>query len=221
VALVDHGGEKNMHWMESYIGHVFEVEDSETARFITTIVVEHDTFIAIGESLPSRGDADHLDKLDGAVHDLFDGEWQGKQLTRRSFTPLGFAKGQLPRDVWASMYAFYHNNRNNRIVEDFSFDILVNWWRSESYLVTMPPTLRVYWQSRLKDLVEAWTGVKLELTDIYGVRRYEDGARLLMHVDRINTHAASMIVNVAQLGVKRPWPVQIYDHADRLVSYNS
>ena len=33
-------------------------------------------------------------------------------------------------------------------------------------------------------LVELWTGATLENTDIYGMRRYEHGARLLTHVDR-------------------------------------
>ena len=37
--------------------------------------------------------------------------------------------------------------------------------------------------ARLKDLVEEWSGVTLELTDIYGMREYKDGARLLTHVD--------------------------------------
>ena len=58
--------------------------------------------------------------------------------------------------------------------------------------------------------------MELELTDIYGMRRYEDGARLLSHVDREATHAASLIINVAQGDVREPWHVEIYDHADRL-----
>jgi hypothetical protein len=63
--------------------------------------------------------------------------------------------------------------------------------------------------------VEAWTGVELELTDIYGMRRYEEGARLLTHVDRVNTHAASLIVNIAQGDIRQPWMVEIYDFAGR------
>lgn len=59
-------------------------------------------------------------------------------------------------------------------------------------------------------------GVPLELTDIYGMRRYEDGARLLTHVDREATHACSLIVNVAQHAIREPWNIEVYDHADRL-----
>lgn len=73
-----------------------------------------------------------------------------------------------------------------------------------------------YWQARLQTLVEAWSGVELELTDIYGMRRYEDGARLLSHVDRQSTHATSLIINVAQGSMREPWAVEIYDFADRL-----
>ncbi len=72
-----------------------------------------------------------------------------------------------------------------------------------------------YWQSRLKILVEAWSGEQLELTDIYGMRRYEDGARLLTHVDREATHAASLIINIAQGAVRKPWKIEIYDFAGR------
>jgi hypothetical protein len=68
----------------------------------------------------------------------------------------------------------------------------------------------------LKPLVEEWVGVPLELTDIYGMRRYEDGARLLTHVDREATHATSLIVNVAQGGIREPWKIEIYDFAHRL-----
>ena len=56
----------------------------------------------------------------------------------------------------------------------------------------------------------------MELTDIYGMRRYEEGARLLTHVDRQSTHAASLIINVAQGSMKDPWALEIYDFADRL-----
>lgn len=66
-------------------------------------------------------------------------------------------------------------------------------------------------------LVQAWIGgVELELTDIYGMRRYEDGARLLTHVDRQPTHATSLIINVAQGDIREPWAIEVYDFADRL-----
>ena len=66
------------------------------------------------------------------------------------------------------------------------------------------------------DVVQEWAGVDIEQTDLYGMRQYTRGARLLTHVDRINTHAVSLIVNIAQGNVTQPWTVEVYDHADRL-----
>ena len=65
-------------------------------------------------------------------------------------------------------------------------------------------------------LTEAWAGCELETTDMYGMREYTKGARLLTHVDRESTHAASMIVNIAQENVTKPWTIEVLDHADRL-----
>ena len=56
----------------------------------------------------------------------------------------------------------------------------------------------------------------IEQTDMYGLRQYEAGARLLTHVDRERTHAVSLIVNVAQGNLTEPWPVEVHDHQDRL-----
>jgi hypothetical protein len=80
----------------------------------------------------------------------------------------------------------------------------------------MGPELRYYWQNRLKELVEQWSGIELEVTDMYGLRQYEDGARLLTHVDRQETHAASLIINIEQHSMREPWPVEIFDFANRL-----
>jgi hypothetical protein len=93
----------------------------------------------------------------------------------------------------------------------------VNWWVNFSYMIVAPWQLKGRWQDQLKPLVEEWIGgVALDNTDIYGMREYTDGARLLSHVDRVETHAASLIINIQQMGMREPWPVEIYDHAGRL-----
>lgn len=76
--------------------------------------------------------------------------------------------------------------------------------------------LKFIWQDRLKSVVQDWVGVEIEQTDLYGIRQYEAGARLLTHVDRITTHAVSLIVNIAQGNLTAPWTVEVYDHASRL-----
>lgn len=75
--------------------------------------------------------------------------------------------------------------------------------------IQIPWHLKKRWQKRLKELTEAWVGVELDITDMYGMREYTQGARLLTHVDRVSTHAASMIVNIAQENVTKPWTVEV------------
>jgi hypothetical protein len=68
----------------------------------------------------------------------------------------------------------------------------------------------------LQGLIEDWIGEPVEPTSLYGMRRYQEGARLLTHVDREHTHAASLIINIAQGGIREPWKIEVYDHAYRL-----
>ena len=50
-------------------------------------------------------------------------------------------------------------------------------------------------------------------TSVYGIRRYKAGSWLATHLDRIDTHVISVIINVAQAGVKAGgWPLVIADH---------
>eukprot|EP01036_Dinobryon_divergens_P037626 gene37626-49268_t len=151
------------------------------------------------------------------VKHLFQSEFIRSRRVKRTFTEFGFNKGRLPDDVWGSMQTYYYNNRFNYVREEYS-DVSINWYEVPPLFLGMPWGLKGYWQDRLRVMVEAWIGgeVELENTDIYGIRRYENGARLLTHTDRESTHAVSMIVNIAQFGIRKPWMVEIYDHADRL-----
>jgi prolyl 4-hydroxylase len=64
----------------------------------------------------------------------------------------------------------------------------------------------------VKDVLEGWAGTPIEHTQSYGVRSYQRGAVLRRHVDRIATHALSVIINVGQSGMEQRWPLQIQDH---------
>ncbi len=48
----------------------------------------------------------------------------------------------------------------------------------------------------LRPILEEWSGVELELTEVYGIRRYREGAWLQLHVDRLKTHVVSAILQV-------------------------
>jgi hypothetical protein len=146
------------------------------------------------------------------MHDEFDRQLQVK----RTFSPLGFDKGKLPNDLFASMASYYYNNRHppHLVLEDWSSNegIFVNFWETDIEFVHIPQTLMERWQRRLKDLVEDWVGVELETTDMYGMRVYTKGARLATHVDRVTTHAASLIINIAQENISKPWTIEVREY---------
>ena len=48
-------------------------------------------------------------------------------------------------------------------------------------------------------------------TSIYGIRRYTRGAWLLSHLDHLQSHVISAILNIKQ-DVEEDWPLQILDH---------
>jgi prolyl 4-hydroxylase len=51
----------------------------------------------------------------------------------------------------------------------------------------------------LQSVVAEWVGQPVEPTSVYGVRLYTRGATFEPHVDRVETHIASVIINVGQV----------------------
>ena len=123
-----------------------------------------------------------------------------------AYTDNGSKIVPVPPATWASMTSYYHNNRNNRIREEWqptANRVHVNFYESPIYMIPLPLRLKSKWHASLMPLVSAWAGgVELEITDLYGMRIYTDGAWLLPHVDREDTHALSLVLNVAQHGVR-------------------
>jgi hypothetical protein len=193
---------------------MFEVRNGED-ELIDEFTIDHGLVKAFGEAPPSGDITAHT--IEEEIESTLKDEWRRHTIVKRTFSPLGFDKGRLPPDIFASMGAWFYNNRHNKVREQWSGKgVYVNWWESNVSVIHIPVPLRIIWQVRLAELVSAWAGVPVEQTSMYGMRQYEDGARLLSHVDRISTHAVSLIVNVAQGNLTEPWPIEVFDHADRL-----
>lgn len=207
-------GEKQMRWTNSFLGHQFVIFDSESGELVDSLTVTHHRFVVIGDAGSGLKSNPPL----SLINTTFQNEWRRADRVKRTFTPLGFSKGKLPRDLWNSISTYYYNNQFNAVREEWEMKgVFVNWWEVTPYMIHTPFGLKKYWQARLKDLVQEWIGgVEIELTDIYGIRRYDDGARLLTHVDREATHATSLIINVDQQNMREDWMVEIYDFSGRL-----
>ena len=210
-------GERQTLCFDSYLGHRFRIKHGD--NIVDEFTVEYNMAKAFGESPPSA-DSSRMstkEKVVKQVEQTLQVEWNRQNKVKRTFSSLGFAKGKLPPDVFASMGSFYYNNRLNQVREEWGGKgVYVNWWESNVSFIQIPWALKGRWQIRLSDMVSEWAQVEVEQTVMYGLRQYEDGARLLSHVDRTATHAVSLIVNVAQGGLVQPWPVEVFDHAGRL-----
>jgi hypothetical protein len=220
-------GERYTVWQNTFLGHVYEICDKDSDELIMRYTVVHNAHVVVGHE-------HHALATNKTIQNIFDfgavkenvkhamsSEWSKSSRVTRTFTPLGFDKGKLPRDIWGSISAFNYNNRDNVFAEEWTKGnkgYFVNWWEVTPYMIGIPWSLKRYWQTRLRELVATWIGgdIPLENTDIYGIRRYEEGARLLTHVDRESTHVVSLIVNIDQVGMREPWMVEIYDFAGRL-----
>ncbi|KAH8047327.1 hypothetical protein JL722_13139 [Aureococcus anophagefferens] len=100
---------------------------------------------------------------------------------KRSWTRHGFEKASLPDDLWADMATYWFNNRHALSFEE--------WDGKGAY---------VNWWEAPPEMCYLPFGLK---------GRWHDA----IQVDRESTHAASVIVNVAQYGVDEPWMLHIKD----------
>uniref|UniRef100_A0A7S3P4Q4 Uncharacterized protein n=1 Tax=Amphora coffeiformis TaxID=265554 RepID=A0A7S3P4Q4_9STRA len=234
-------GPQAMKCFKAFLGHEFVAETAAGEPVEDVVTIEFSTVRTFGQPLSPhlKQSSYHMTgrNFDQEIIARLQSEWNRQQQITRTFSPLGFAKTRLPDDVFASLGAFYYNNRHYKIPEENMVDVTINWWQSPVYLIPLTWELTSMVHERLLPIVSAWinggghaggqndttpttstttTTIPLEQTMLYGLRQYETGARLLTHVDRHVTHAVSLIVNIAQGNLTEPWPVEVQDHADRL-----
>ncbi|RYY75230.1 hypothetical protein EON63_19390 [archaeon] len=133
-------GERNTVWMGSYLGHKFVLTNPATEEVVGEIIIEFHTLYSIGEQISARRHREvrHL------VQNTFESEWQRAHRVTRTFTPFGFSRGKLPKDLFGSMSAYYYNNRDQATMEEWeSKGVFVNWWETDVFFVSMPMGLKV------------------------------------------------------------------------------
>jgi hypothetical protein len=119
-------GEPKTRCFSSFIGHQFHVvagKDEKIAEF----TVEYTLVMAVGTNFPpDNRDTRNFDK---EIRSTLHHEWDRHLKVKRTFSPLGFNKGRLPLDVFASMRSFYNNNRGNKVSEEWGGrGVFVNWY---------------------------------------------------------------------------------------------
>ena len=131
-----------------------------------------------------------------------------------TFTKVGFERKLMPQGLWDKVTAFWNANKKNTVAENWDKgNSYVNHWEIQPTMAYLPQWLKDETFRVVKPMLEEWSGVALEPTACYGIRLYHRGSVLENHVDRIDTHAVSAIMNVDQM-VDEPWPLYILDHND-------
>jgi len=132
-------------------------------------------------------------------------------------TKIGFEKHRLPNALFAKITKFYGDNLGHEVREEVPGDFIQTTSKNNgknavgSVLIELSQPLRDEIHQCLKSELEAWSGIKLRSTYVYGIRIYQNGATLREHRDRIDSHIISAIINVDQ-HVNEDWPLVIEDN---------
>jgi hypothetical protein len=133
-------GERNTFWIQSFLGHRFQIVDMND-EVVSDFIVEYNAIMPVGQY------TSHVQVRD--VHEevkrTLESEWKRSNRIQRTFTEFGFSKGRLPTDLFASMSSFYYNNKEKATIEEWGGKgVFVNWWEKDVLFVSMPFKLKVY-----------------------------------------------------------------------------
>ncbi|CAE7635707.1 unnamed protein product, partial [Symbiodinium microadriaticum] len=128
-------------------------------------------------------------------------------------TDDGFRLVQLPSDTFDWLRVWYDDRKGQIAREEGHVGPCMNQHAAPSLMVQLSVNVRNRLSAELQGILESWYGKgPLELTSIYGIRKYTNNSVLRMHVDTRATHVVSAIINVDQ-DVQEPWKLLILDHA--------
>lgn len=143
----------------------------------------------------------------------------------QNYTSTGFKKLKAPKPLWDLINNYWQKNKAKKAQEEWGMgNIYTNNWAAPTYMVSIENNqLRgggtkfknEIWEAA-RPTIEAWTGMKLQPSSLYGIRVYTEGAILAPHVDRLPL-VSSCIINVDQ-DVDEPWLLEVYDRHDRAVN---
>jgi len=73
------------------------------------------------------------------------------------------------------------------------------------------PSMHSIIVAEMRQVLQWWTGLKLKHTSTFGLREYKRGSMLINHVDRMDTHIASAVIQVEQENMDEGggWPLEV------------
>ena len=185
--------------INSYVGHIFFTRLAETHELVDWGIVEHDGPIDLGIPLSNQcGTEDNPQQECEALEttflrDAFD-VWFRQRVANNGLQPskvqkltnTGFELHHLPAEIYAPLKQYWEQHQD-RLQREHLIGPAINQLDSPTFILDYPYKDQLF--EAVKPMLEEWSHQKLTPTSCYGIRKYTDGNRLLVHVDTIETHA--------------------------------
>ena len=148
-------------------------------------------------------DSDHAELCANMLErftEFINAEWNVRRLGLNYVQPqliegyseMGFTLQKLPADTYKWLKAWYDAQQQNIEVTESGVGPCMNQHVAPTNITHLVPELKNRLSSEVGHILEEWAGLgELELTSIYGIRKYNNGSILRMHVDTARTHAVS------------------------------
>jgi prolyl 4-hydroxylase len=136
------------------------------------------------------------------------------------FTKAGFKKAKIPAQLWGQITDWYKSAKPEGSIHPESNIVgYLNNNNVPNEMVEISEFIRQQTFTVMGEVLREWIDPKvyagsreLQGSACYGVRKYVRGNTLQRHVDRLDTHAISAILNIGQENVEVPWTLEIVDH---------
>ena len=132
----------------------------------------------------------------------------------KNLTHTGYEKMMIPDGLHTIIKSYYRENNEQRTLETWDgMDTNINQYDQRSLMVRLPSHIESMIYQALGPLLEKWCSCVLESQALYGIREYYHGHVLHNHVDRINTHGISAILQIDKdLDGQRDWDLEVIDY---------
>eukprot|EP00041_Stephanoeca_diplocostata_P019472 m.420207 g.420207 ORF g.420207 m.420207 type:complete len:434 (-) comp21315_c0_seq2:689-1990(-) len=135
------------------------------------------------------------------------------------YTEKGYKKIPMPDGLYEELQAWYHKHEHLRAEEDWSkIATQLNTHEAKMTMVSFDHdaiTRDRISNTYVRPILSNWSGIaedSMALKAVYGIREYYRGNELRTHVDTIATHVLSAILNINQVGMDEPWPLEVINH---------
>lgn len=131
-------------------------------------------------------------------------------LVQPNFTENGWGLARAPDDLVQELKQKLHDNLATAPKEK-KVNVIESETEENRPLFIQNYELNAKVLRDLKPMHEEWAGVELVGAIAYGLRVYQNNSRLLMHVDKSNTHVISCILHIDHSEDSEDWPIVIED----------